>query len=266
MPHCNIIRDLLPLHIDGLTSEESENMLKEHLSVCKNCAAVYERMQTKEDVPEIEPDMFKKTLHSHKRKLTRKTFLLSLLALFLGIGLCLGILWYKGVFHIIERQVSPDGETISIVYNCGFLKHGNLPGGPGITVREEGAYRGQTTYVPATQFYGLWWSPNGNYQVVSMQTDEGIWLALNDFVRNCGVLLQSDLEAALYKNEFFSNVVYDEATGRRRIEFQFIQWNTYQDASMLIHFNYTDASEQPHEGYFWYNYETHEISGEMEMK
>ena len=41
MPHCNVIRDLLPLHIDGLTSEESENMLKEHLSVCKDCAAVY---------------------------------------------------------------------------------------------------------------------------------------------------------------------------------------------------------------------------------
>lgn len=266
MPHCNVIRDLLPLHIDGLTSEESENMLKEHLSVCKDCAAVYERMQTKEDVPEIEPDVFKKTLHSHKRKLTRKTILLSLLALFLGIGLCLGILWYNGVFHIIERQVSPDGETVSIVYNCGFLKHGNLPLGPGITVRETGALKVQTTYPPATDFHGLWWSPNRNYQVISLQTEDGVWLILNDMLRNAGINLSSRLEFALYGNDFFSNVVYDETLGKRLIEFQFIHWNAHQDASMLIHFNYADASGEPHEGYFWFNYETHGISGEMEIE
>lgn len=34
---CNIIRDLLPTYIDGLTSEESNQMIEEHLNSCEEC-------------------------------------------------------------------------------------------------------------------------------------------------------------------------------------------------------------------------------------
>lgn len=266
MKNCGIVRDLLPLYVDHLISEESETLLKEHLSACTECKVIYERMQIKETIPAPEPNAFKHTILSHKRRFARKTILFSVLAILLGIGLCLGILWYKGIFHIIERQTSPDGQTVTTVYNCSFLQHGNLPKGSGITVRETGALRGQTTYPLATDFHGLWWSPNRNYQVISLQAEEGVWLVLNDFLRNSGINLSGRLEFALYDNDFFSDVVYDEPLGKRLIEFQFIQWNAHQDASMLIHFNYTDATDAQHEGYFWFNYETHEISGEMKIK
>ena len=37
MSNCNIVRDLLPLYADGETSEETSEMIKEHLSGCEDC-------------------------------------------------------------------------------------------------------------------------------------------------------------------------------------------------------------------------------------
>ncbi len=98
-----------------------------------------------------------------------------------------------------------------------------------------------------------------------MYTDEGLWLSLSDYTRNIGVNLDSRLSTALYNNDFFRDVLYNEETGQREIEFQFVQWSLKDEPSMLIYFTYTDSSNQFHKGYFWYNYETGETSGEMEI-
>lgn len=34
---CDIIKDLLPLYHDGVCSEDSQNMIEEHLSNCESC-------------------------------------------------------------------------------------------------------------------------------------------------------------------------------------------------------------------------------------
>ena len=41
---CSIVRDLLPLYADGLTSEESNRLIGEHLNECADCRAVEEAM------------------------------------------------------------------------------------------------------------------------------------------------------------------------------------------------------------------------------
>ncbi len=41
---CNVIRDLLPLYIDGCCSEESGGLVKEHLARCPGCKKVYDSM------------------------------------------------------------------------------------------------------------------------------------------------------------------------------------------------------------------------------
>ena len=41
---CNIIRDLIPLYIDGCCSEESANLVKEHIEGCDICKRLYEDM------------------------------------------------------------------------------------------------------------------------------------------------------------------------------------------------------------------------------
>ena len=207
---------------------------------------------------------FQTVLRSHKKKNNRKTLFLTLLAILLGLSLCLGYLWYRGVFHITERQASPNGATTTTVYNCDFARYGRFPKSGGFTLIDKGYFNGSTTYQYA-RFHGLWWSVNGNYQVVSMYTDEGLWLSLTDYTRNIGVNLDAHLDTSLYNNDFFRDVIYSEENGQRQIEFQFVQWSLQDEPNMLIYFTYTDRQNQIREGYFWYNYETGNVSGEMEI-
>ena len=46
---CNIIRDLLPLYCDKLTSEDSNEEIEKHLRECEECNNIYESMNNKED-------------------------------------------------------------------------------------------------------------------------------------------------------------------------------------------------------------------------
>ena len=50
------------------------------------------------------------------------------------------------------------------------------------------------------------------------------------------------------------------------INFEFLQWSEKDPSVMLIYFNYNDANEKFHDGYVWYDWETLQISGEMELK
>lgn len=44
--NCDVVKDLLPLYIDGCCSEESEKIVKEHIEVCGDCKKVFEDMST----------------------------------------------------------------------------------------------------------------------------------------------------------------------------------------------------------------------------
>lgn len=41
---CDIVRDLLPTYIDGLCSNESENIIEQHLKQCEGCKRYYDNM------------------------------------------------------------------------------------------------------------------------------------------------------------------------------------------------------------------------------
>lgn len=49
---CDIVRDILPLYVDGACSEASAEMVKEHLNACADCNAIYQKLisHTNEDV------------------------------------------------------------------------------------------------------------------------------------------------------------------------------------------------------------------------
>lgn len=50
---CEIIKDLLPSYIDGLTSSESNYEIEEHLKTCQDCKGVLNQMKTEIDVENI---------------------------------------------------------------------------------------------------------------------------------------------------------------------------------------------------------------------
>ncbi len=46
---CEVIRDLLPLHLDGLTSEKTGEVIEEHLKDCRDCREYFRRMERELD-------------------------------------------------------------------------------------------------------------------------------------------------------------------------------------------------------------------------
>ena len=47
---CNIIKDLLPLYIDGCCSKESEKVVEEHIRSCDECKKLFEDMKSPSDM------------------------------------------------------------------------------------------------------------------------------------------------------------------------------------------------------------------------
>lgn len=82
---CEVVKDLLPSYIDGLTSEVSGEAIAEHLAQCQSCREVLEAMQCPEDIPieqkeKVEIDFLKK----QKRKLRTMFLLIPAMVLVFG--------------------------------------------------------------------------------------------------------------------------------------------------------------------------------------
>ena len=48
--NCNIVKDLIPLYIDGCCSEESGRIIEEHIKECDNCKKLIENMKAPDDI------------------------------------------------------------------------------------------------------------------------------------------------------------------------------------------------------------------------
>lgn len=206
----------------------------------------------------------RKEITAKKKAAAGRLAAVSVLAGILAAAVLLGVLWYRGSFHRVGRYPSPDGTTVTTVYGC-CLGNGKLPSAGGFTLEDQGRFRGRTIYEYAT-FRGLWWSPNGSYQVVSMDTDEGVYLSLTDFTRNIGVNLTFRLETSVYGDPFFSDVPYNKEGWKPQITFEFLQWSQADPEKMQVFFSYTDTKGSLREGYLWYDYETGKSYGQMEIE
>lgn len=92
---CEIIRDLFPSYIDGLTSEESNEAVEEHLEKCKECRDYLEAMK-KEMVSaryvERRKDELKRDVKPLKKlkRVTRQMIAGTVLFCIVVIGIALG--------------------------------------------------------------------------------------------------------------------------------------------------------------------------------
>lgn len=48
--NCNIVKDLIPLYIDGCCSEESEKVVEDHIRECDDCKKLLEDMKSSSDI------------------------------------------------------------------------------------------------------------------------------------------------------------------------------------------------------------------------
>ncbi len=79
---CNVVRDLIPLYIDGCCSEESASIVKEHIENCDACRKLLEEMRKPADVISVS----RAPMALHKLNSWRASILQSVL-LFVSFGL-----------------------------------------------------------------------------------------------------------------------------------------------------------------------------------
>lgn len=91
---CNIIRDMLPLYCDNICSEDSREMVEEHLSVCQECNEILSHMRSDSmDIKNNHPIEIEKTkvLKRIKKSIFRKKVLTAIIAAAGAIIVVLGL-------------------------------------------------------------------------------------------------------------------------------------------------------------------------------
>lgn len=88
---CGVVRDLLPLYVDGVASEETKAAIEAHLADCKACEAIFADLHDRKVSP---PQFDDNALTDQYNKVARRIRLrwaIIMLALLLA-GIFLGIL------------------------------------------------------------------------------------------------------------------------------------------------------------------------------
>lgn len=100
---CEIVQDLLPSYVDGLTSDVTNEAVKEHLEGCEKCTRTIERMKEKD---EVEMDASQEKEIDFLKKTRRKTWCAVFVSALLVIGLVAGGLFIR--FYCIGTTIYPE--------------------------------------------------------------------------------------------------------------------------------------------------------------
>lgn len=95
---CDMVNDLLPLYLDGICSEESKDMVEQHIKNCEECRKTLECMQENVDIPE-EKDT------SIIQKVKRRILIEKLVIVFAVVLVLAGVLLFGGL-HLISTQIA----------------------------------------------------------------------------------------------------------------------------------------------------------------
>lgn len=106
---CDVIRDLIPNYIDGLCSDDSNELIKEHLSICEECKEYY--MQMKKEIS-VDTHMESGELNPFikiKRNTAKKIFLAILIT-----ACVISVIWelYVGYYSNGKSMYSEEIEVV----------------------------------------------------------------------------------------------------------------------------------------------------------
>lgn len=89
---CEIIKDLLPLYLDGVLSEESNKLVDEHLQLCIECKEYYNQLKESDiTIKQTKSADDKAAIKRIRRKINTKQLLLGCITALVIASLCLGI-------------------------------------------------------------------------------------------------------------------------------------------------------------------------------
>lgn len=103
---CNVVRDLMPLCIDGAASEESRKMVVDHVWKCEKCAAIYKDMQAEmqPDKPDESDYLDAAARKLHRKRKNRKRILIAVTCIVTVIIVLAGMWGYD---YAANRSIFP---------------------------------------------------------------------------------------------------------------------------------------------------------------
>lgn len=123
---CEIVRDLIPLYIDGVCTEESKEAVEKHIEKCEECRKYYENMKETSDFYEAKGDDFeeekmKESLKKVKSKISKKIRNTIVCAVSAMVFVTAGF-WV--LFNVPIKKVDKNDVKISaVVYPFSELSH-----------------------------------------------------------------------------------------------------------------------------------------------
>lgn len=122
--NCNIVKDLIPLYIDGCCSEESEKIVKEHIRDCDDCKKLLENMKSPSDIVTVSesPKTFSK-LNDWKASVLQSVLLFLSFAL-ITVGVALEARTPSGIgngFWALNLVIPATGFMLSLA-NWYFIR------------------------------------------------------------------------------------------------------------------------------------------------
>ena len=115
---CNVIRDLLPLYAEKLTSPDSNRLVEEHLTDCPECSRQLSLMQKAAPMPvEVDTDPLEKI-----RQIMRKRWALTALTAVLLVVtiVCQGVLLLDATVYLTPEQAV---ESVEVKENGNIVLH-----------------------------------------------------------------------------------------------------------------------------------------------
>lgn len=114
--NCEIVRDLLPSYVEGLTSDTTNAAIEEHLTGCTECPAALKRMKEPEPqqtFPDPEVDYLKKV----RRRSIGRSLLIAIVLMLAGISMLAFRFLYVGTAlepSELVYSVSVEGNTVNV--------------------------------------------------------------------------------------------------------------------------------------------------------
>jgi hypothetical protein len=91
--NCGIIKDLIPMYVENLTSEDSNQLIKEHLHICEDCTNFLRNVDSdlpNDDLLDVDVDKDdRKLMKGIKHRINSMMFIAILIGILIGLGLSL---------------------------------------------------------------------------------------------------------------------------------------------------------------------------------
>lgn len=109
---CTIIQDVLPLYIDEVVSQDTKEMVEQHLQQCDSCRKEYETMKRKLYIPAENKDSL---FNNISKKWRKKKMLTSILSIFVTAVILSGafiyVLYYETVVPYSEDLIKIERQN-----------------------------------------------------------------------------------------------------------------------------------------------------------